>query len=340
MKNKVSIQDIANRAGVSKTTVSKVINNTGNISIATRNKIHAIMDELDYQPNRLASTLKTGHTKLIGILVPDIRNEFYSKIVKKCEGLLFKAGYTTIICNTERDYFQEENYLKVLKELMVEGIIIISATDSINADLASQNKNIVYIDRAPQSDNENIIKSDHYAGAQKATNEIITDSRDPYLILSKTNYSPTRERTHGFIDTLKKKTNIKNPEKHVFRLNVSSNQYLEENTLLKEFLIEHSSDPQPLGIFAINDYIAFMVVKAAAKLHIAVPQKLSVIGFDDASIANIATPTITTIHQNTTLLAEQAVDILLQNIGQSTPTEPQKIITPIAMVYRESFLKN
>ncbi|MCT1176979.1 LacI family DNA-binding transcriptional regulator [Pediococcus pentosaceus] len=339
MKKKVSIQDIADKAGVSKTTVSKVINNTGNISISTQKKIHAIMSEFDYQPNRLAATLKTGHTKLIGILVPDIRNEFYSKIVKKCESLLFKAGYTTIICNTERDYFQEENYLQVLKELMVEGIIIISATDSINTDLIEQNKNIVYIDRVPQSDNENIIKSDHYEGAKKAISELIKDNRDPYLIMSKTNYSPTRERTAGFKDAVQELTPIVDIQKHIFRLNVSSDKYLEENSLLEEFLIEHSTNPKPLGIFAINDYVAFMIIKTALKLHISIPEKLSVIGFDDASVANIATPTISTVHQNTTLLAEKAVNVLLTNIISNNHGKVKKITIPVAMVYRESFPK-
>lgn len=339
MKKKVSIQDVASKAGVSKTTVSKVINHTGNISESTKNKIEAIMHELDYKPNRLASTLKNGHTKLIGILVPDIRNEFYSKIVKKCEGLLFKEGYTTIICNTERDYFQEENYLHVLKELMVEGIIVISATDGINTELIERDRNIIYIDRSPQSENENIIKSDHYNGARIATEEIINKNYDPYLITSKTNYSPTRERTRGFIDSIIKLTDIDKPEQHTFRLNISSDQYLEENSLLEEFLIEHASNQRPLGIFAINDYVAFMVIKAAIKLHISIPDKLSVIGFDDASIANISTPTITTIHQNTNKLAETAIEILLSNITDTNRSKINKIVVPVSMVYRESFPK-
>ena len=111
MKNNLSIRDIAKLSGVSVSTVSRVLNNNGRYSEATKEKVLKIAKENGYRPNSLARNLRKQASTFIGIIVPDISNEFFAKIVKDCEQLLFSIGYLAIVCNTERNPELETDYI-------------------------------------------------------------------------------------------------------------------------------------------------------------------------------------------------------------------------------------
>ena len=117
------LTDVATRAGVSPTTVSRVINNHGYISEKTRQKVMQAMDELNYQPNSLARSLHGKSTHLIGVIFPSITNPFYAELVQHVEERLFNAGYKVILCNSAQDKEKERDYLKMLLANQVDGII-------------------------------------------------------------------------------------------------------------------------------------------------------------------------------------------------------------------------
>lgn len=334
-KKRSSIKDIAEHSGVSIATVSRVIHNNGRFSEETRKKVLKAIKDLNYEQNKLAVGLRLNKSNIIGILVPDITNEFYSNIVKKCEQNLFQLGYSCIVCNTERSSEREDNYLKVLSEYMVDGLIVISSNE-IDEKKFNIKTPIVYIDRDPQIDRGYLVTSDHYGGAKEATKFLIENGYSPYMITSKTSSSSTNERIKAFNDTLSEQTNIKNTSSRQIKLNITSDKYLNDNKILDDFIqsIPHDSKT---GIFAVNDYIAYMVVKSAQKHNISIPENLSIIGFDNAPISLISTPKITTVYQNIDKISELASELINKVIeGEASVNIKKRNLIRTDLIFRDS----
>ena len=166
MKNNVSIKDIAKMAGVSIATVSRVINKSGKVAKETEEKILQIMKENNYVPNLLAKGMRTNKVTTIGIVIPDISNEFFSKIAKQIQTLFFNKGYASIICNTSEDDKIEKQCIEMLQAQQVGGIIHI-----VSEKANKENKILiptVYLDREPKFSNKRkdmaIIESDNLSG--------------------------------------------------------------------------------------------------------------------------------------------------------------------------------
>ena len=173
-KKSISIKDIAKLAGVSIATVSRVINRNGKVAPETEKKILQVMEENHYVPNLLAKGFRTQKFTTIGIIVPDISIEFFSKIAKKVQTIFFEKGYATIICNTNEDYKMERQCINMLQAQHVGGIIhIVSVTTEKEKKTSIPT---VYIDREPAYGNTKkdmvLIESDNVSGGYQATNEI------------------------------------------------------------------------------------------------------------------------------------------------------------------------
>ncbi|KRM56684.1 hypothetical protein C5L31_000145 [Secundilactobacillus malefermentans] len=336
-KKTVSIKDVARISGVSVATVSRIINNTGRFSKETQEKVNKVIKELGYGPNKLAVSLRSHMSHSVGILVPDITNEFYAAIVKKCESLLFENNFSSIICNTERSSVREKAYLQMLMEHRVDGLIIISSNIS-GESLVSQNLiPTIYIDREPDNKNRLIISSAHYEGGLLATNFLLKQNLSPFLVMTKTKSSSTLARVRAFKDTLKK-AKIKNIDSRILSLNITSDNFIARNIELNQFIKNAISSPGVPGVFGINDHVAYMVIKSANELGIKVPNQLSVIGFDGTYFSDVSSPKITTIVQNTDILAKKACDSLLNLISNTTSKEAQSgvIEVPVHLVIKES----
>lgn len=321
MKEQVSIKQIAEICGVSVATVSRVINDNGRFSEETRQKVLSAIKQTGYKPNKLAIGLRKNKSNIIGILVPDITNGFYSSVVKKCEQALSKNGYSSIVCNTDRSAEKEANYLQTLSEHMVDGIIIISTNPSDH--YLNVNIPIVFIDRNPDIESKIVITSDHYYGALEATNYLIKTGFSPYIITTKTKAITTKERVRGFYDAIKQHK-IDSTDR-MLTLHSTSNEFLDKNTEALTF-IKNISDKK-IGIFAINDNVAYITLQTALKLGKKIPDDFSIIGFDDAPISKIATPQISSIHQNTDELAEKATQLLMEKLAD--PDNPMNVTKTI-----------
>ena len=334
--NNVSIKDVARVSGVSVATVSRIINNTGRFSKTTQKKVLKIIDELGYEQNKLAVSLRSNKSHTVGIMVPDITNEFYSAIVKKCEQQLFSEGYSSIICNTERSSDREQAYSQVLAEHRVDGLITISSNVDSEDTKKSPQLPTVYIDRDPHSKDELIVSSEHYRGGEIATNFLIDHQLNPYLIMTRTKSSSTMERVRAFKDVLRSH-NIPDPDGRVISLDITSDKFLENVPQLDEFLTTICAGATPVGIFGINDNVAYMIIRAAQKLNLKVPEQISVIGFDGSSFSEISAPKITTIVQDTTAIAQEACRVLLSQMNNDVEDDlPHVINIPVQLVVKES----
>lgn len=331
---KYSMKEIAKLSGVSVATVSRVINNNGRFSEETRRKVEKVIEETGYQPNFSAKSLRMNKTFSIGILVPDITNAFFAKVVQKIEEILFMKGYSTIICNTARDNEKEEAYLNILESKGVDGIIVISGAEKFDFKHFSNTKKVIpyiCIDREPKHKSDTIfISSDHYQGAFEATEHLINSGcQFPAIAIHDRKYSFAIERLNGFKDALSKNNYTYNEETHQLLIDRSDSDF---DFKVKNFL---ESNPQVDGFFGLNDGIAMRLLMELKKVNINVPQDIKIIGFDDIPQNKYSSPTLSSVKHNTSQISELAVENLLKLIEYPENTG-DTIITPVSLSLRES----
>lgn len=332
MKN-YSIKDIAKLSGVSIATVSRVINNNGRFSEETRQRVLKVIEETDYKMNYIAKNLRMNRSFTIGILVPNITNDFFSAIVQKIEELLFDEGYSTIICTTDQNLEKEMASLKRLREKGIDGLIVLSGTDPFEFRSSSSEKQIPYIciDREPKNKETTIlISSNHYQGAFEASEELINAGcRHPIIVMQYQLSTPSTERLRGFKAAL---------TKHGFSFETTRNLLCVDSNVrsitekLSEFL---ASNPDADGIFSINDSIALKLLDSLKRLKLQVPNDFKVIGYDDIFAAKYTSPSLSSVHQDTEKIAQKSIMNLLKLI--ENPQKTGKILTlPVNLVSRES----
>ena len=165
------LSDVAKKAGVSVTTVSRVINNYGSLSEKTKNAVFTAMHELNYQPNSLARSLQGKQTKLVGVIFPSITNPFYAELIADIEDKLFKNGYKVILCNANENAEKELSYLRMLTANQVDGIIVGTHSNEIK-EYQTMDLPVVSFDRTLGTKIPTI-SSDNFQGAQLAAQELV-----------------------------------------------------------------------------------------------------------------------------------------------------------------------
>lgn len=297
------LTDVAELAGVSPTTVSRVINKKGYLSDKTVKKVKEAMRTLGYKPNNLARSLQGKSAKLIGLIFPNISNIFYAELIEYLEVELFRQGYKVIICNSQNDPKKEKDYLEMLAANQVDGIISSSHNLCID-DYEKVEAPIVAFDRnlAP---NVPIVASDNFEGGKLAANQLMKVGCQNILMITgnDNSNSPTALRHAGFQTLL--------PQAPV--INVPSDySAIRKEMEIKNILIQHKPD----GIFVSDDLTAILVMKIAGDLGLAVPNDLKIIGYDGTTFIENYYPQLTTIKQPIKEIAHLCVDVLLKQIAK------------------------
>ena len=302
------LTDVAELAGVSPTTVSRVINKKGYLSEKTVNKVKEAMRQLGYKPNNLARGLQGKSAKLIGLIFPNISNVFYAELIHKLEHELFKAGYKTIICNSEHDADKEREYIEMLEANMVDGII----SGSHNLGIDDYNRvtaPIISFDRNLSPDIP-VVSSDNYEGGVLAAKTLLKTKAEKIMMITgnDNSNSPTSLRHAGFASVL--------PQAPI--LNLSSDY----SPIRKEMEIKSIlQNEKPDAIFASDDLTAILIMKIARDLGIQIPDQLKVIGYDGTYFIENYYPDLATIQQPLKEIAQVCVDLLLKKIaGKDVPT--------------------
>lgn len=316
----VKQDDVAKLAGVSSTTVSRVINNYGSLSEKTKKKVHEAMDQLNYQPNVMARSLQGKRTNMIGLIIPDVSNPFFGELVEILEEQLFKKDYRVILCDSHQDHDKERYYLKMLQANRVSGII----TETHNRNLPEYEQSglpIVSLDRY-LSDNIPIVSSDNFSGGQKAAQALLhVDCQQMAVITGSNNSkSPTDDRVRGFNQTLA--THNLTAKSVELGLHVSSNVKLMK---IRQLLTNNKVD----GIFCTDDLTALLVIQIAKKLGIKIPEQLKVIGYDGTKLIRQYMPELTTIVQPIADMADLAIDLLLQRIENPEVKLEKQYVLPV-----------
>ena len=295
------LTDVAKLAGVSPTTVSRVINKKGYLSEKTIQKVNDAMRELGYKPNNLARSLQGKSAKLIGLIFPNIRHVFYAELIDKLEHELFKKGYKTIICNSEHDSEKEREYIEMLEANQVDGII----SGSHNLGIEDYNRvtaPIISFDRNLSPDIP-VVSSDNYGGGVLAAQTLVKTGANDFIMITgnDNSNSPTGLRHAGFASIL--------PDAPI--INVSS----DFSPVRKEMEIKNILTQQkPDAIFASDDLTAILIINIAKELGISVPDQLKVIGYDGTYFIENYYPQLTTVKQPLEEIAFLCVELLLQKI--------------------------
>ena len=334
-KKSLSIKEIAKLANVSVATVSRVINNNGRFSEETRIKVQKIIDQYGYRTNMAAKSLRMSKSKTVGIIVPNINNEWFSHLVLEIEKYFFKKNYSVFICNTSQTEEKEIAYFKSLDSKLVDGIMCISGSEELPTNIITRDIPIVCIDRKPKyHNNVYYVESNHYSGGYLATEELIKKGCKRIAIISRNkSLSVNQQRLEGYLQALKDYGLTAYEELQIL-LDISSSNY-DGAKHATEKLIQ-SGIPFD-GVFATNDWRAYGVLVALTENHIRVPEDVKVIGFDDIPISYACQPPLSTIHQNTKQLAQKASGLLLSLMnGETVDVDEKHYILPVELIQRDS----
>jgi len=343
-EKKISITDIAKSLGVSKTLVSMVINNRGDIngiSKKTQKRVWAKVKDLNYKPNMMARSLRLGKSNIIGLIVSDISNSFYSKIARNIERYAEFKGYNLIICSTEEDIPREIRLINMLKDRQVDGLIISSSQkDSIVFDgLIKDNYPFVLIDRYIPGFKSNYVGVDNIKGTYDGLMHLIRQGYDKIAVfaITPTYVSSINDRIVGYMKALI--DSGLNYNKNLLKEIPCNNIKPVVKEELKKLLLPKNKIN---AIFAINNSIAIACIEYLNEMHIKIPEDIALISFDDIDFFKLTIPTVTSVEQPIEEICKQAIDVLENEIdtnGNFSVNEKQKIILPTNLIIRRSTIK-
>ncbi len=329
MKEKVTIKEVARLAGVSVSTVSRALNNGKYIKGETSKKIIEVIKECGYRPNIIARGLRTKKTNSIGLIVPDITNEFFAKISQSAEKKLNEMNYNLLLCNSGENKEIEGKYIKALLDKLVDGIIFISSGYDENLSLFTENTPIVMIDRKINSNDIIFITSQNEEGGYLATKHLIENGCKKIIMLKdKKIVSPMISRFKGYKKALKDYGLPFNPNL-VIEVEIS-------REAIKEKILRIHNKIKFDGIFAGADLLAIGAIKTLIKLDYKIPDEVQVVGFDNITAADFYNPGITTISQQIERMGEKSAQIIVDIIEKQENIEPKSYYFPVKLIKRDS----
>ena len=308
---RISMKDIASLCGISRTVVSRVLNNKASryrISEDTKNKILKIAKKLNYQPNQLALALKLGRTNTIGLIVSDITNPFFSTIAKCIENCLNQMGYSLIICNSDEKHEKEKGYLSLLRQKKVDGIII-SPTQNSSHDikkLLQERYPFVLIDRCIPGIKTNCVVVDNKKGAYDLTKYLIDRGHCfvAHIAGIKGTYT-TSERLEGYKQALKE-SRLRYEERLVIHTDFSiAKGYKAARDLLSQKI------KKPTAIFCANNKLTVGALQVVLNMKLKIPDDVEIVGFDEIEMCRLFQFPFAFIQQPAEEIGRKAVEILL-----------------------------
>jgi len=319
---KVSISDIARKAGVSVSTVSFVMNDKAvkmRISREVIEKVENIAREMGYRPNQLARGLRTGKTKTIGLIVENISNAFFATLAKTIEDEAKKYDYKVVYCSTDNDEEKARDLISLLSQRQVDGYII-TPTPHLAEDISrlqAENKPVVLIDRYfPQHDEIPAVLVDNYEGVAKGMEYLIKKGyRQIAYVSIEADMAHMKDRLRAYYDVLGRH-GIGVEERLVKIVAYNSDR----ETALKEIKALLGGSAGELdAVFFLTNYLGVLGIEAIKDLEIKVPEQLAVLCFDDNDIFRLYNPTISVIRQPIEAIGQQAMFALIERLKHSGP---------------------
>jgi LacI family transcriptional regulator len=330
-----TVHDVAKRAGVAPITVSRVINNSGYISDATRRRVEAIIKEIGYVPNTLARGLRSKRTNTLALIVTDITNPYFTSMARGVEDVAGDSNYTVIYCNTDESEAKEEKYANILAQKQVDGVLLVPAggNDRTIRFLGSNNIAVVVLDRRVSGVETDFVRSDSVNGANRLAKLLIGLGHERIAIITgPKNVSTAVDRVTGYKQALIEAGLSENELIYYGEFNQQSGYELTKQAMMLS--------PKPTALFGANNFIMLGIIKALRELQLNVPDDISVVGFDDFPKAMLVKPFFTAIVQPAYEMGRVATQLLLDRISGDSSKECQELILPTELFEGESTSPN
>ncbi len=329
----VSIEDVAKKADVSISTVSRVLNRRNIVNEKTRKRVEIAIDELGYRPNVFARGLMLRRSNILALVLPDLHGEFYSEIIRGANLRARELGYQLMISSVVASDDGSTVLSAVTDHSLVDGIaVMISEVDSqTRTDLAKVKTPLVILDSDVEGVKHDSVVIDQRQGAAAMFRHLIYNQGTKRIVFVGglvTNFD-TIERLAAFHSTMDE-ANIPISSNDIFHLDYNYQTAFELGSKqVREWARSRAS------VFAANDEMAAGIIDAAIELGISVPDQLAVVGFDDTRIAQMTRPRLTTVHVPMSSMGSSAVDLLCQRLDDPQ-RPPTKLTLQSELVVRES----
>lgn len=330
----VTSKDVAKYAGVSRATVSAVINKNKFVSKQLTKRVKRAIRELNYRPNAIARSLKLKKTHTIGLVIHNITSPFWPPVVKAIENYLAKDGYNIILGSTDEDPDKERVTLEVLREKQVDGIILMPAGNKNKGyiqEIVNSRLPLVFLDRGIDGVDTHIVGIDHYRGAYNAVRHLIASNHRRIGIVSfPVHIISSAERVEGY------KRALKDCDIPIDQSLIKIGDFTEESGYEKTLELLAMRKP-PDALFTCNHLLTVGALKAIKEKKLRIPKDIALIGFDDLPWTSCFDPPLTMIAQPTHALGVAAAKIMIESLKyKKRMQKSKKLILEPKLIVRES----
>ncbi|WP_226659297.1 LacI family DNA-binding transcriptional regulator [Pseudalkalibacillus hwajinpoensis] len=322
-----TIRDVAEQAGVSVATVSRVLNDNGYVGAETRKRVMAAIEGLNYSPNEVARSLYKRESRLIGLLLPDITNPFFPQLARGIEDEVHRAGFRLLLGNSDEEASKELEYIQTFLQNQVVGIM--SATNNTDSEnYTNLDLPVVFLDRV--SKQHPSVYADGIEGGRLAARTLVErGSKRITLIKGPGHIQPAMDRFQGALAVLSE------AEVDFSVLSTSSYAFDDARTWAEELFAKY---PDTDGVIASNDIVAIAILHEALRLGRRIPDDLQLIGYDDIPFSSLSYPSLSTIRQPAYEMGKEAAKLLIRMIQKEKEVE-QTIQLPVTLIERNTTRK-
>lgn len=327
----VTIEDVARLAGVSNSTVSRVLNNKEYVKEDTREKVYEAVSQLGYKPSRIARSLRANASRIIGLIISDIQNPFFTSLVRAVEDIAYEHNYSLLLCNTDEDPEKEELYVELMMAERVSGVIITPTReyDCPVKKLLEMNVATVCVDRQVLDCETDSVVSDNVESSFKLIAHLINRGhRRIGALFGPSEITTFRERLQGY-----KKAHLeKNLPIDDRLIKQGIPKEMEGYELAAQLL---DMEDRPTALIAGNNLMALGAIHAIKDAQLFIPKDISLVSFDDREWAQLITPTITVASQPTYEMGRQAAELVMRRL-EKDDSPIKHVVLESEIIYRES----
>lgn len=328
-----TIEDVARHVGISTATVSRVLNNTARVKADVAARVHSSVDALKYQPNRMARALRVHRSTVIGLLITNIENPFFTALVRGVEAAAQRNGYSVILCNSNEDPHRERQYVEVLCAERVAGAIVVPTHDRLRTMRLFRERQIpvVAVDRRIEDRHVDAVLVDNVRGARDAVAHLIANGYRRIGIITGLQATTTgRERLEGYRQALRDAGISHDPALE----RTGSFKDAQSGQLLASELLDLS--PPPDALFVCNNVLTLGAITTIYARGMTIPGDIGLVCFDEMPWAMLHAISLTTVTQPVYELGSIAAPRLFQRLHDSNPFTRQEIVLAPTLSVRES----
>ncbi|MCW8848919.1 MAG: LacI family transcriptional regulator [Melioribacteraceae bacterium] len=333
--NQITIKDLASNLGLSASTISRALNDHPDINVETKKLVNDLAEKLDYEPNFMARNLKSKNSNQIGIIVPEIKHDFFSKAISGIEEVAYKNGFTVIVSQSNEDEEREKLNANSLYQNRISGMIVSLSQTTKNIDhfrnLLKKGVKIVFFDRVTDDIDTYKVVIDDYQSSYDAVSYLISKGYKKIVHLAgPQNLTNCLNRYRGYKNAITD-ANLIFREEFVFYGGMHEDDGKKDLEKLIDKKIEFDA------VFAVNDPVAIGAIVALKKKGLKIPEDVAVLGFSNNPITEYVTPSITTVDQPAYEMGKLSASILISLIrGDNIENDSKLISLPTKLIIRES----